>query len=104
MPAAVSKTSFAKSPSSADSKACSSIPAFHPMRVPLAWRNVAHEKARAAVGITGVTFAIMLIFLQLGFYGSIIVGATQVYDQLDYDLVIVSKNYSFVHSPQHFPK
>jgi putative ABC transport system permease protein len=74
------------------------------MRVPLAWRNVVHERARAAVGIAGVMFAIMLIFLQLGFYNSVIIGATQVYDQIDYDLVIVARDYSYMHSPQHFPR
>src|SRR5262245_8729078 len=74
------------------------------MRVPLAWHNVTHERARSAVGIAGVVFAIMLIFLQLGFYNSVIIGATQVYDQIDYDLVIVARNYSFVHSPRSFPR
>lgn len=51
-----------------------------------------------------MTFAIMLIFLQLGFYGAIKIGATQVYDQLDCDLVILSREYSFIHSSRHFPK
>ena len=74
------------------------------MRVPLAWRNVVHDRGRAAVGIAGVAFAIMLIFLQLGFYNSVIIGATQYYDQLNYDLVIVSRQYSFIHSPQNFPR
>ncbi len=74
------------------------------MRVFLAWRNVTHERARAIVAIAGMTFAIMLIFLQLGFYGAIKIGATQVYDQLDCDLVILSREYSFIHSSRHFPK
>jgi putative ABC transport system permease protein len=74
------------------------------MRVPLAWRNISHEKSRSAVGIAGMTFAIVLIFLQLGFYGAIIIGSTQVYDQLEGDLVIVSREYSFIHSPRSFPK
>ena len=72
--------------------------------VPLAWRNVTHQRGRAAVAIGGMTFAIMLIFLQLGFYGAIIIGSTQVYDQLQCDLVIVSRDYSFVHSPRSFPR
>lgn len=74
------------------------------MRVPLAWRNVVHERSRAAVGIAGVAFAIMLIFLQLGFFNSVIISANQYYDELDYDLVIVSREYSFIRSPQSFPR
>ena len=74
------------------------------MRVPLAWRNVVHERSRAAVGIAGVAFAIMLIFLQLGFFNSVIISANQYYDELDYDLVIVSRQYNFIRSPQSFPR
>jgi putative ABC transport system permease protein len=74
------------------------------MRVPLAWRNVVHERGRAAVGIAGVAFAIMLIFLQLGFYNSVIISANQYYDELDYDLVIVSREYNFIRCPQTFPR
>lgn len=74
------------------------------MRVPLAWRNVVHERGRAAVGIAGVAFAIMLIFLQLGFYNSVIISANQYYDELNYDLVIVSREYSFIRSSQVFPR
>lgn len=75
-----------------------------PQRVPLAWRNVVHERGRAMVGIAGVGFAIMLMFLQLGFFGSVILGATLNFDDLDYDVVILSRDYSFVHSPREFPR
>lgn len=74
------------------------------MRVNLAWKNVTHDRGRAAVGIAGVSFAIMLIFLQLGFYNSVVISANQYYDELDYDLVIVSREYSFIRSPQVFPR
>lgn len=74
------------------------------LRVPLGWRNVTHERGRAIVGVTGVAFAIMLMFLQLGFFGAVIIGATQIYDQLAYDVVIVSRDYRFIHSPRAFPR
>ena len=48
-------------------------------------------------------FAIMLIFLQLGFYNSVIIGATQVYDQIDYDLVIVGAITASCIRPGTFP-
>jgi len=74
------------------------------LRVNLAWRNVVHDRGRAAVGVAGVAFAIMLIFLQLGFYNSVVISANQYYDELDYDLVIVSREYSYLRSPQTFPR
>jgi putative ABC transport system permease protein len=74
------------------------------MRVKLAWRNVSHDRGRAAVGVAGVAFAIMLIFLQLGFYNSVVISANQYYDELDYDLVLVSREYNFLRAPQTFPR
>ena len=38
------------------------------MRTPLAWKNVTHNKFRAAASLAGVSFAILLIFMQLGFF------------------------------------
>ena len=46
----------------------------------------------------------MLIFPQLGFFNSVIISANQYYDEMDYDLVIVSREYSFIRSPQSFPR
>ena len=37
-------------------------------RVALAWRILTHEKGRTALAITGVFMAILLIFVELGFF------------------------------------
>lgn len=34
---------------------------------PVAWLQLIHRKTRLLVTITGVTFAVMLMFIQLGF-------------------------------------
>ena len=39
-----------------------------PQRVALAWRILTHEKGRTALAITGVFMAILLIFVELGFF------------------------------------
>ena len=36
------------------------------MRTPLAWKNLTHNRVRTAVAVAGVTFAVVLIFMQLG--------------------------------------
>ena len=35
--------------------------------VPLAWRNLTHDKRRFAVSLTGIAFAVLLMFVELGF-------------------------------------
>lgn len=63
------------------------------MKIPLAWLNLLHNKARAAVAVAGVAFAVILVLMQLGFYGSVRSTATRVFDALRFDLVLVSPDY-----------
>jgi putative ABC transport system permease protein len=63
------------------------------MRTSLAWSKVTHNKLRTAASLSGVCFAIVLIFMQLGFYDASFRSATMIYDQLDFDLVLVSPHY-----------
>ena len=55
------------------------------MNTPLAWKNLLHNKVRTAVALAGVAFAVILIFMQLGFKGAVRKTATQIYDALAYD-------------------
>ena len=41
------------------------------MRTPLAWHNLTYNKLRTAVAVDGVGFAVLLIFMQLGFLGAV---------------------------------
>ncbi len=63
------------------------------MNTPLAWKNLVHNKTRAAVALAGVGFAVTLIFMQMGFKGAIKKTATQIYDALDFDLMLRSPEY-----------
>lgn len=74
------------------------------MRVPLAWRNLTHHRARTAVALGGIGFSLVLIFMQLGFLGSVARTATVVYDRLDADIVLLSPNYQFLNDPGDFPR
>ncbi|MCS6850646.1 MAG: ABC transporter permease DevC [Gemmataceae bacterium] len=74
------------------------------MRVPLAWSNLMHQKARTAIAVAGVAFAVVLIFMQLGFYGSVEATATLVYDQLEFDIILVSSEYLHIQEPGSFPQ
>jgi len=74
------------------------------MKTPLAWRNVLHKKIRSLIALTGISFAILLIFMQLGFYAAARNSATSVYDALDFDVLVLSPQYVFVARPADFPR
>ena len=63
------------------------------MRTPLAWRNLSHHKVRAATSLAGVAVTIILIFMQLGFYDACERSSTRIFDQLDFDIALVSPQY-----------
>jgi putative ABC transport system permease protein len=58
--------------------------------VPLAWLQLTYEKSRLLVAIAGITFAVVLIFLQLGFRDALFTSAVRLQSNLVGDLVIIS--------------
>ena len=73
------------------------------MKIFLAWRNLLHNRMRTLVAVAGVTFAVVLIFMQLGFFGAVETTATVVYSALDFDLCIRSKDYLHFADSRSFP-
>jgi putative ABC transport system permease protein len=73
------------------------------MKVPLVTLNMLHQRVRTLVGIAGVAFAILLIFMQLGFYGSAETAATSLYRALDFDIVLIPSEYLNVNRARTFP-
>jgi putative ABC transport system permease protein len=74
------------------------------MPTPLAWHNLIHNKVRTAVAAAGVTFAVVLVFMQLGFLGSVETTVTRFFDALNFDLMIRSPKYLHLSKPQSFPQ
>jgi putative ABC transport system permease protein len=60
----------------------------------LAWLQLRREKARLAVAVSGVTFAVILMFMQFGFMDALFRSAVNVHSQLLADLVLVHTNYT----------
>jgi putative ABC transport system permease protein len=73
------------------------------MKTPLVLLNLLHQPMRTLVAIVGVAFAVLLIFMQLGFYGSAETAAITLYDALDFDLILISNNYLNSTRPRSFP-
>lgn len=69
------------------------------MRTPLGLCNLWHQLPRTIVSACGVGFALLLVFMQLGFQGAVSHTATNVYEHLEFDLVIRSSDYMHLYEP-----
>lgn len=69
-------------------------------RTPLARKNLTDRPSRTVVSALGVGFAIVLMFMQLGFMGAVGDTATNVYGRTKCDLVIRSPEYLQVFDPR----
>jgi putative ABC transport system permease protein len=74
------------------------------MSTPLAWKNLIHNKVRTGAAVAGVMFAVVLVFLQLGFLGATTQTASRIYDVLDFDVLIRSQRTRRLAQTQPFPR
>jgi putative ABC transport system permease protein len=74
------------------------------MRVPLAWLNLVHEKSRLVVALAGVAFAVLLVFMNLGFLGALAKSASMFYQYMDADVFLVSPQTLEVSTTKAFPR
>src|ERR1700678_314699 len=70
----------------------------------LAWRILVHEKGRTALALAGVFIAILLIFIELGFFIAVPQGGMLVYDHMRSALLLASTDYQFQAQPWQFPR
>jgi putative ABC transport system permease protein len=60
-------------------------------RVPLAWKNLTHRKVRFVVAVAGITFAVLLMFVQFGFRAALMDSNTHLLRLLNGELVIINR-------------
>jgi putative ABC transport system permease protein len=70
----------------------------------LALANLNHARGRAAVSIIGTAFAVVLIFMQLGFLGATSNTATLLYERLNFDVILISSEYLDLSRPANFDR
>ena len=58
--------------------------------LPLAWLQLKRQPVRYLVAVTGIGFAALLMYMQLGFQSGLLSSATTFYEALDPDLVLIS--------------
>jgi len=69
----------------------------------LAWRILTHDKGRTALAVAGVFLAIVLVFVQLGFFIAVPRGGMLLYDRTRFDLLVASTAYEYQVQPGAFP-
>lgn len=70
----------------------------------LAWSNLRHKRTRTAIAASGVMFAVILIFMELGLYGGVGYTASVLYENFRFDLLLLSSEYLDVSRPAEFPR
>ena len=74
------------------------------VRAFIAWRILMHERGRSALAVVGIYIAVLMIFLQLGFYYSVPKGGMTVYEAMRFDLMLTSSAYVFQGHSLSFPR
>ncbi len=73
------------------------------MKVPLAWRILTYDKRRTALALIGIFMAILLVFVELGFFYAVPRGGRLLYDNMQFDLLLTSDQYEYQAQPGVFP-
>lgn len=71
-------------------------------KIPLAWLQLVRNKVRSLVAVAGISFLVILMFMQLGFQDALYASATQVHKNLKGDLFLVSSQYKALTANQSF--
>jgi putative ABC transport system permease protein len=73
------------------------------MTVALAWRILTNDKGRTTLALAGIFMAILLVFIQLGLFFAVPQGGMLLYDNMRFDLLLVSHQYEYQAQPGVFP-
>lgn len=73
-------------------------------RTPLAWRNLTHSPRRLAAILAGIAFAVVLMFMQLGFYNALLDSTVELPSRFNADLILSARTRVPMAGPQTFPR
>jgi putative ABC transport system permease protein len=72
--------------------------------VPLAWRNITHDKGRLLRAASGIGFAVLLMLVQLGFRNAFLDSSLALLGSLDGELMIISETKYRLGFSDSFPR
>ncbi len=70
----------------------------------IAWLQLRFEKVRLLVALLGVSFAVILILMQLGFQQALFVSAARFHSNFSYDLAMYSPKMLYIVQPRFFAR
>ena len=72
--------------------------------IPLSWANLTHNRLRLFGALMGISFAVNLMFVQMGFYNALFDAQNQLLDRLRADFVITSQSKFCLVGPAPLPR
>jgi putative ABC transport system permease protein len=72
--------------------------------VPYAWLQLSHDRLKLVAAIGGITFAVMLVFMQLGLRAALFDSSVRLHQGMDYGLVMLSPRTTFLAQTKSFPR
>jgi putative ABC transport system permease protein len=69
-----------------------------------AWLQLTHERLKLLAAVFGITFAVILVFMQLGLRAALFDSSVRVHQGMDYDLVMLSPRTIFLARTESFPR
>lgn len=73
-------------------------------RLPIGWLQLQHNRTRLLSAVGGVTFANVLIFMQLGFMGALFESSVKAHRSWDADIVIASSDFRSIRELNPLPR
>ncbi len=73
-------------------------------KIPLAWLQLSHEKIRLLVAIAGISFADILMFMQLGFRDALFDSAVKFHTNVSGDIFLIGPQSTALISMKSFPR
>lgn len=74
------------------------------MKIPLAWKNLVHDKRRLLIALSGISFAVVLMFQQRGFNNALFDSTVAILKQTQADIIILDKGRFSVSSETRFDR
>ena len=70
----------------------------------LAWAILSHKKMRLLVSVTGIAFAVLLMFVEIGFLNGLLDSETLMANKLDADLIMINRMKTYAYALNPFPR
>ena len=72
--------------------------------IPLSWLQLKQDKLRLGIALLGVGFAVVLIFMQLGFQDALFESSVRFHRVFNYDIAMISPRTDFIGQPRTFSR